>query len=191
IYKLQQEIHTVRHAFENKEVSFTDAYDFVEKRLALLFEIKQGNAYYTKKRFMGSNWEGDLPVYSSNTKDRGLLMRIDRGHAKDSDIYYQRCLTWAIDGYAGKVFLRNADNTQHTNKKEYQFVINNHCGILLPLDENIFLPYIKAVIQPIFFTKAKGYGNNKLGTNQIQDILIKVPVDKNGTYDLEAQKEIA
>jgi hypothetical protein len=191
IFSLQQQIGDLQSTFENKEVAYTDNYNYVEKSLRSLFRIKQGNAVYTKKLYGGNNWMGNLPVYSSNTKDQGLLMKIDRSHAKVSDIYYQKCLTWAIDGYAGKIFIRNEANLHEENSEQFQFVINNHCGILLPLEEKIYLPYIKSVIQPIFFSKAKGYGNNKLGTNQIEDIQIKIPVIQNGEYDIAAQKEIA
>ena len=38
---------------------------------------------------------------------------------------------------------------------------------------------------------SKGYGNNKLGTNQIENIQVKVPIDKNGKYDYTKQKEVA
>lgn len=156
-----------------------------------LFEIKQGNAYYTKKRILGKGWGGDVPVYSSNTQNEGLLMEMELSKINPRDLYYQYCLTWSIDGYAGNLFIRNENNVKNINTKEYYFTINNHSGILLPKRKNISLKYIKYTLQPLFFEKTKGYGNKKLGTNQIIDISIHIPIKQNGEFDLKAQKEMA
>ena len=61
----------------------------------------------------------------------------------------------------------------------------------MPKFENLYLSFIKCIVQPAFYKISKGYGNNKVGTNQIKDILVKVPIDKNGKFDFEKQKEIA
>ncbi|MBR9683668.1 hypothetical protein GOV03_03960 [Candidatus Woesearchaeota archaeon] len=132
-----------------------------------------------------------MPVYSSNTKDEGLLMTMDLSKIKKKDIYYKNCLTWSVDGYAGTIFIRNENNKTNEDKKKFYFTINNHSGILVPKSDNIFLPFIKEIIQPIFYKKSKGYGNNKVGTNQINDIMVKVPINKKEKYDLEIQKKIA
>ena len=58
----------------------------------------------------------------------------------------------------------------------------------MPKVDNI--TYIKHYLQPIFFKKSKRLWNNKLGTNQIEDIMIKIPVDDEGNYDYEKQREI-
>ncbi len=156
-----------------------------------LFNIKQGNAFYTKKRVIGNGWKGNIPVYSSNTKNEGLLMKMDLDKINKNDLYYQYCLTWSVDGYAGKLFVRNSENLLQEKKEEYFFTINNHCGILIPRKDDLCLEYIKFIIQPLFFDKAKGYGNKKLGTNQIENIKVQIPIDNQENFDLQAQKEIA
>jgi type I restriction enzyme M protein len=191
IFDLQKKIKDIREDITKSELNFSEQYEYEEKPLSELFQIKQGNAYYTKKRILGNGWKGDIPVYSSNTKEQGLLMRMDLSKIKKEDIYYQYCLTWSVDGYAGKLFTRNENNKNNEKKKEFYFTINNHSGILIPKSDKLYLPFIKEVIQPIFFKKSKGYGNNKVGTNQIKDIVVKVPIEKKGEFDLEIQKEIS
>ena len=134
---------------------------------------------------------GNIPVYSSNTKNNGLLINMREDEILENDLYYQHCLTWSVDGYAGKLFERNDENMANKKIKKYLFTINNHCGILIPLHGDLYLPFFKYLLQPLFFDMSKGYGNNKLGTNQIENIQVKVPIDKNGKYDYTKQKEVA
>ncbi len=191
IYNLQNKIKDIQTKIINAELNFSEEFEYAEKTLSDLFHIKQGNAFYTKKHVIGSGWYGDIPVYSSNTKEKGLLMKMSLLHIKKGDLYYQHCLTWSVDGYAGTIFIRNEKNIKNEKKENYYFTFNNHCGILLPKSKDLYLPFIKSVIQPAFYKKSKGYGNNKVGTNQIKDILVKVPINKQGGFDLEKQKEIA
>lgn len=157
---------------------------FKEVILKDIFTIRQGNSFYTKKRILENNWNGDTSVYSSNTKEDGFLIGIDIKHIKKNDLYNQYCLTWSVDGYAGTLFVRN-----QKNEKNY-FAINNHCGILLPKVDNLNLEFIKHTIQPFFYEASKGYGNNKVGTNQIENIILKIPILPNGDFDIEAQQSI-
>jgi len=191
LFQLQEKIIDIKEQIDKTELNFLEEFEYKENKLSDLFDIKQGNAYYTKKLVIGSGWHGNIPVYSSNTKEEGLLMEMDLSKIQKRDLYYQYCLTWSVDGYAGTLFIRNENNPKNEEKKEFYFTINNHCGILLPKFKNLYLPLIKWTLQPIFYKKSKGYGNNKVGTNQIKDILVKIPIDKNGQFDLDKQKEIA
>lgn len=185
--KLQEEKERLTSFVINIENTLEE---YKEVPITEIFEIKQGDAYYTKKRILNNNWEGEVPVYSSNTKNDGLLIKMRLDQVKPKDLYYQKCLTWSIDGYAGVIFMRNLENENNEEDSRYYFTINNHSGILLPKVDNLYLPYIRYYLQPIFFKKVKGYGNNKLGTNQIEDIVLKIPVDNEGNYDYEKQREI-
>lgn len=100
-----------------------------------LFDIKQGDAYYTLKRIKENGWEGTIPVYSSNTKQNGILAHIKKEEIKKKDRFYDYSLTWAIDGMAGQLFLRNEDNRSHSTEDKYLFTLNNHCGLLLPKEK--------------------------------------------------------
>lgn len=190
LVELQEKIRNLENETRELGVDFLEEFEYREELLSELFEIKQGNSFYTKKRVLGNNWRGNIPVYSSNTKEDGLLMKMDLSKIKKEDRYHQYCLTWSVDGYAGTIFIRNKKNIENVEKEEFYFTINNHCGILLPKYKKLYLPFIKWVIQPVFYGKSKGYGNNKVGTNQIKDILVKIPIDKKNEFDLDKQKEI-
>jgi len=192
IQEIKKQVKEYREKIQEISIEIKDkTINYKKIKIIELFNIRQGNAFYTKKRILGNGWKGDIPVFSSNTQDNGLLMRMDISKIKPNDLFYQHCLTWSVDGYAGKLFIRNKDNVNNEKKKEYFFTINNHSGILLPKEEGLSLEYILFALQPYFFEKSKGYGNKKLGTNQIIDIKIPIPVKPSGKFDLEAQKEIA
>ena len=175
-------------------VDKTGESNFKDVSLVNLFDIKQGDAYYTKKRIIENKWQGDVPVYSSDTKKEGLLIRMDKKHIRNKDRYYEYCLTWSIDGIAGTIFVRNRENRENLKEEKFLFTANNHCGLLIPKDkhkEKLDLDYIKTVLQPIFFDEAKCYTNKKLGTNQIVGIEIPIPINEKGEYDIEKQLEFA
>ena len=69
LYKKQIERLNIEIINQESKVS-------VEK-ISEIFLMNQGNAYYTKKEFIGKGWFGNIPVYSSNTQEGGLLMNID------------------------------------------------------------------------------------------------------------------
>jgi hypothetical protein len=100
-----------------------------------LFYIKQGDAYYTLKRIKENAWEGNIPVYSSNTKNDGILAHILKDQIKGKDKYYDYSLTWAIDGMAGQLFLRNEENKLNQKEDKYLFTLNNHCGVIIPKEK--------------------------------------------------------
>lgn len=189
--KVKDRIRIMKEDLENQNLSIEDAYTWEEKNIKALFDLKQWDAFYTKKRILENNWIWDIPIYSSNTKEEGLLTWIKKEFIKEKDLYYQNCLTWSIDWYAWKIFARNTENISNEKDEKYYFTINNHCWILLPKLDNLDLPFVKIMIQHKFFKKAKWYWNNKLWNNQIQDIFLKIPISKNWEFDLEKQKEIA
>lgn len=164
-----------------------EGYQMTTKFLFDIFNPHQGNAIYTKKNINKNGWNGDIPVISSNTDNNGILEYIDKKYVKEKDYITKHCLTWSVDGYAGKLFERNFE------KNSKGFVPNNHCGVLLPKVEtqNLYFPYLILTMQHEFFIKAKNSGNKKLGNNQMTDIKISIPIKDDGEYDLEAQKEIA
>ena len=110
IEKLKDRIRIMKEDLENQNISLEDTYIWEEKELNKLFDIKQWDAFYTKKRILENNWIWDIPVYSSNTKEEWLLIWIKKEFIKEKDLYYQNCLTWSIDWYAWKIFARNTEN---------------------------------------------------------------------------------
>lgn len=68
----------------------------------------------------------------------------------------------------------------------------------LPLVENIDLDYIRFTVEPILRSKIKGRmghdGQNeftKLPGGTIERVKISIPIKEDGSFDLEAQQEIA
>ena len=78
--------------------------------------------------------------------------------------------------------------------------MNGDRGILVPKGgrTDLDFEYMKYVIQPVFRKLAKGRkGDNgedeftKLYPSMLNDVMIPVPVDKEGNIDLQAQQDIA
>ena len=162
-------------------------YEIKEEELFNIFKPHQGNAVFTKKNINNKGWKGNIPVISSNTDNDGILDYVDRKYVQDKDYIDVPCLTWSVDGYAGKLFERNTDS------QRIGFVANNHCGILYPKIDvsKLYFPYLIYTLQHQFFIRAKNSGNKKLGNNQMKDIIVAIPIDKNGDFDYNAQVEIA
>lgn len=171
------------NSFVLEEIS---GYEVKNIPLFKLFEPHQGNAIYTKKNINNNGWKGNIPVISSNTSNAGILDYIDEKFILPNDLVKVKCLTWSVDGNAGKLFARNLEENPSG------FVANNHCGVLFPVvdTKNIYFPYLVYFLQSQFFGKAKNTSNKKLGNNQMKDIIVSIPVNECGEFNLHAQIEI-
>lgn len=154
---------------------------YKEVLISDIFSPENGSGEYTKTYC--KNNAGDFPVYSGSSIE--VFSNIN---SYDYDGEY---LTWVKDGLAGYLMYHNE-----------KFSITNHRGILIPKSDmsNIDLRYLKYIIEPIFRNECKGRvghdGQNEyttLNQTMINNIKtkIKIPVDNNGNYDLNKQKEIA
>lgn len=142
-----------------------------------IFEAEKGNAKYTKK-YMHDH-KGEFPVYSSQTSDLGQIGSIDTFD------YDEECFTWTTDGtYVGTVFYRNG-----------KFSITTHCGILRVKPEykdKVDFEYLNFILNQTLPNYKLGEGSNKrLGTERMKEVQIEIPIDENGEFDTEKQKEIA
>lgn len=100
--------------------------------------------------------------------------------------YEKDSITWARNGFAG--FL-----TVHTDR----FSINYDRGILIPKDDNLYLPYVKMVLEPILRSIAVGRRGpdgedefTKVYLSTIEEIEILMPIDIDGKVSLETQRAI-
>lgn len=80
---------------------------------------------------------------------------------------------------------------------EGKFSINGDRGLLKPKMPNINLLYVKNIVEPKLRELAKGRkGENgsdeftKVYPKMVDEVEIVMPVDENGNFDLEAQKDI-
>lgn len=127
---------------------------------------------------------GDYPVYSTQ---QGVYGYID-SYMKDGQF-----LLWNTDGLAGYI-----------KKTDGKFSFTNIVGIMIPTGKidmtNISLDYLKWYLEPIFRQNRKGRmginGKNeytKLNSTMITqlDISIPIPINEDGSFNLEKQKELA
>ena len=71
--------------------------------------------------------------------------------------------------------------------------MTTHCGALIPKKsiKNISLDFVYSFLKENLKQYARGEQNKRITVNIIKDIKIVIPIDKNGNYDLDEQKEIA
>ncbi|MFJ7915416.1 MULTISPECIES: restriction endonuclease subunit S [unclassified Lysinibacillus] len=181
----QSKLEGYKTTLENAlvEADFTNEYKHIELKINQLFTPMSGGMQYTKT-FCNKN-KGEYPIYSGNTKSEFASI--------NNYDYDGKYLTWSIDGLAG--YIKVLDG---------KFSITNHRGILIPKEEVDFtlldIEYLKYIIEPIFRKHIKGrmghdgqneYTSLKLNAvNKIEQKIL-VPVNDNGDFDLEAQREIA
>jgi len=145
--------------------------------LISLFSIERGMGIYTKK--YGNSNTGIYPVYSaSNNAPLTYINTFD---------YEGTFLTWATNGFAG--YIKVIDG---------QFSINADRGLLTPSNEKININYVKYILEPILRTLAKGRKGEKgedeftkVYPSMLEDIQIKMPIDKDGIIDFVQQSVIA
>lgn len=86
--KTKENINEYVKLMKNKEKNIGK---FKEIKIGDLFNIKKGDSKYTKKYI--KTHKGKYPLYSSQTKDNGIIGNID---SYDFDV--DKCLTWTTDG---------------------------------------------------------------------------------------------
>ena len=151
---------------------------FILKKFTIkeLFKIERGSGKYIK-RYVTAN-KGNFAVYSGNTF--GAFAYINTFD------YEKSCISWAIDGLAGYMMIHNE-----------KFSATNHRGVLIPLDGKINLEYAKFILEPLFRRTKKGRIGNDGKRNEytmlppfmIENLEFSLPVDCNGSIDMDRQKE--
>lgn len=125
----------------------------VSKKVSDLFDVTSGIKITEKEVY---EHLGQLPCVASKTTNNGITWYGDEhwlsGFVKNSNkvIVERKCITWAKDGNAGKMFLRN-----------YKFYSNDHCGVMLPKSDDIDLRWFKYTQQPQMYeavTAKEGQG---------------------------------
>ncbi|GAB1345828.1 hypothetical protein MASR1M29_23710 [Cloacibacterium normanense] len=175
IESLKSKISAYKKQIAELNVEALNDNDFKEIEINSIFNFQRGRVI--SKDYLHKNL-GKYPVYSSNTKDEGVF-----GYINSYDFDCEG-ISWTTDGiYAGTTFYRNG-----------KFSITNVCGLMTLKDEfknNLFLPFLNEIID--FKKIATGTDNKKVMTNVVlnSNILLKIPVNSKGEFDLEAQKEIA
>ena len=169
--ELKIKVKEYQQYIKNLKIDIKQDFNYKEVRIKDVFQILGENNL--TKTYINKN-KGTYPVYSGQIEDGGVFGYIDTYK------YNEDILTWITYGNSGYIFKRNG-----------KFNIGrNNCGLRL-LFNNIDLDYIKYIAQPIFINNVKGEKQKSLTQTIVRKLLIKIPVDKNGNYDLQTQKEIA
>ena len=134
---------------------FSDAWE--QRKVSELFRVTRGYVLAATQTETTKTDEKPYPVYSSQTKDKGLM-----GYYKD--YLYEDAITWTTDGA----------NAGTVNYRAGKFYCTNVCGVLLSNE-------VKAnqMIAEALNSVTKGYvsyvGNPKLMNNVMADIVIQIP----------------
>ena len=134
---------------------FTD--DWEQCKVSDIFEITRGYVLAATTTSKNAREETPYPVYSSQTKDNGLM-----GYY--SDYLYENAITWTTDGA----------NAGTVNYRHGKFYCTNVCGVLLPKKVEA-----NQMISEALNNVAKSYvsyvGNPKLMNNVMAEIPILIP----------------
>ena len=134
---------------------FTDTWE--QRKVSELFKVTRGYVLAATLTEPAKTDEMPYPVYSSQTKDNGLM-----GYYKD--YLYEDAITWTTDGA----------NAGTVNYRAGKFYCTNVCGVLLSNEVTA-----NQMIAEALNNVAKGYvsyvGNPKLMNNVMADIEIMIP----------------
>lgn len=135
---------------------FTDAWE--QRKVSEIFRVTRGDVLAATQTEAVKTKENPYPVYSSQTRDKGLM-----GYYKD--YLYEDAITWTTDGA----------NAGTVNYRTGKFYCTNVCGVLLPKEVQT-----NQMIAEALNNVAKGYvshvGNPKLMNNVMADITIRIPI---------------
>lgn len=182
VWEKKKELKEKLEYFKDVQVDFSNeiAVETKEVPFEELFDIERGKVI--SRKYINDN-TGDYPVYST---------QIDSSFGYiDSYMYDGEYLIWNTDGLGG--YIRKVDG---------KFSITNIVGIMKLKEiykESVNLEYIRRILEPIFRENVKGRegvgGKNeytKINSTMIKNLDIKInfPINKDGIFDLEKQREI-
>ncbi len=188
--------------FKDVQVDFMATEIGISKTLKIkdIFDLSiSSNGSNFTKTFIKNN-SGNIPVYGAS-KDENLP---SYGYVSENAVikekrnrkvletkvkYFEDCLTYNIDGFAGYVFYRKGKFS--LSEKVRPLIIKDE------YKENLIPEFLKYIIEPVFRENRKGrLGDEekneytKLYINMIEDLETKIPIREDGTFDIEKQREI-
>jgi len=131
--------------------------DWERKKVSELFKITRGYVLAATRTESNKSKTTPYPVYSSQTKDKGLM-------GFYSKYLYEDAITWTTDGA----------NAGEVNFREGKFYCTNVCGVLLSKEVQAD-PMIAEAINNIAKKYVSYVGNPKLMNNVMADIEISIP----------------
>jgi type I restriction enzyme M protein len=163
--KIFTELNEIKE--ESKDHKFKEV-DFFD-----IFKLEKGKSTYTKKYV--NEHQGDYPVYSSNTKDKGLF-----GYADTYD-FDTACIYLTTNGV-------NAGTTFY--KENHKFSVNGDGGVLTIKDKDLDYKYLLYELRKAILPQGFNW-ENKPSETKLSAIKLNIPIKYDGEYDLDIQKKIS
>lgn len=160
-----------------KNVTLEEIFDFSE--------MNTNGSWFTKTLI--NNNKGSIPVYGASLNEDDVSygyvkdnLEIESKGVKRKVRYFQDCLTWNIDGSIGLFYRRGRFSL---SEKVIPLIVKDKYEDII--DKNFLRFSMMAK------SKEKNFGfSNKPGKRNLKNISISIPINKEGSFDLEQQKEI-
>ena len=141
-----------------KKSSLVLANDWEQRKVSNMFKVTRGYVLAATLTSTDQSTETPYPVFSSQTKDKGLM-----GYYKD--YLYEDAITWTTDGA----------NAGTVNFRAGKFYCTNVCGVLLT-DSVKASPAVAEALNNVAKRYVSYVGNPKLMNNVMADIEIHIPL---------------
>ena len=141
----------------SKKLSLILANDWEQRKVSNMFKVTRGYVLAATLTSADQTAETPYPVFSSQTKDKGLM-----GYYKD--YLYEDAITWTTDGA----------NAGTVNFRAGKFYCTNVCGVLLT-DSVKASPAVAEALNNVAKSYVSYVGNPKLMNNVMADIEIYIP----------------
>lgn len=128
-----------------------------QRKISDLFEVTRGRVLAATNLASSQSAENPYPVYSSQTKNDGLL-------GCYSDYLYQNSITWTTDG-------ANAGTVKYRSGKFYSTNVN---GVLIST-QGYANAAVATILDSVAWKFVSHVGNPKLMNNVMADIEIYIP----------------
>lgn len=183
IDELKSKVKEYQQYIENVKIDIKDNCNY--KEISILdgdyFKLTRGKRI-TKSTI--NSHKGNVPVYSSSKDENSVMGFIDKDFLIAENLMYctEKSILFNLDGSVGYCFIRDA--------KEFSFI--DVVASVMPQVSCIDLYYLKIQLEKEILKTGANY-RTKLYFNKIAnyDIKIKIPVNNDGNFDINKQKEIA
>ncbi|PRR80697.1 Type I restriction modification DNA specificity domain protein [Clostridium liquoris] len=128
-----------------------------QRKVKDIFKVTRGYVLAATETMDKKTDEMPYPVYSSQTKDNGLM-----GYYKD--FLYENAITWTTDGA----------NAGTVNYRDGKFYCTNVCGVLLS-DDGYANKMVSEALNNISCKHVSKVGNPKLMNNVMSEIVVSLP----------------
>lgn len=173
VEKKKKELKLQKDVLEKINIDFFTDKPTKSVKISEICDVISENHKYTKT-FINSHL-GEYPVYSATLGE-------PFGFTSDYD-FEEEALIVVNYGNSGMTYIVDGKYC----------IGRNVCGLRINKEykNSISLDYIQVVQTSLFVNLAKGQKQKNLNQEMVRNAIITIPVKPDGTFDLEAQKEIA